>query len=54
MVIPIFANIVHLLQDLDHFSVIPQTNVILYIYFGMAVTVLYSYMAFFTMNPQCK
>lgn len=52
MILPVFVNVIHLVQDSNHFFTIPRFLVYLYIYFGVTITALYSYSAFHFMNPQ--
>lgn len=52
MCIPIFANVTYLISGIIKFNTMDPRIIYAYIYFSIAVIVFYSYMAYFTVNPQ--
>lgn len=52
MCVPIFVNIVNILEGETQFITISKVFTSLYVYFGVATIAYYSYMSFLTVNPQ--
>jgi hypothetical protein len=52
MCIPIFANIAYILLKKIPFSAPYQQFSYLYVYFSIACLLFFSYMSYFTVNPQ--
>lgn len=52
MCVPIMANLHELISSRTQFNELNQWAIYAYIYFSIALIAFYSYMAYFTVNPQ--